>query len=342
MSSAVRTSFISASAILLLLFAGLTSARAGQKPAAMTGAAEPNMGSIRGRVVMPNGSPVEQALRINVTGRIDRGAQMMIFTDQQGTFEIKNLQPGTYNVEAEGDKRLQLESGSERVDVIANATVAVTVYLKEKNVSVENKPAGMVVSAGELDSKVPEKARQQFERASHFAQEGKTQEAITSLRKAIEIYPGYLSAHNDLGTLLFSLGKLDEAADELQSAIKLDPKAFNPQVNLGIVLVHQQRFLEAAQALDKALSLDSTAPAAHLYAGLAYGGLGEGERAEKELTTAYRAGGAKYALALFHLGQLYMEEGKREQALQSFEAYLRDAPGAANAEQVRRLVSMLR
>jgi hypothetical protein len=37
-----------------------------------------------------------------------------------------------------------------------------------------------------------------------------------------------------------------------------------------------------------------------------------------------------------------MEEGKREQALQSFEAYLRDAPGAANAEQVRRLVSMLR
>ncbi|MDT7540663.1 MAG: hypothetical protein QOE33_567 [Acidobacteriota bacterium] len=335
--------FIRASAFLLLLLAGSASAQTGQpRSAASTGGAESNMGNIRGRVVMPSGAPVEQALRINVGGRIDRGAQTMIFTDQQGMFEIRNLAPGTYNVEAEGDKRLQLENGSERVDVIANATVAVTVYLKEPTVSVENKPAGMLVSVGELDSKVPEKARQQFERASHFAQEGKTQEAITSLRKAIDIYPNYLSAHNDLGTLLFSLGKLDEAADELQSAIKLDPKAFNPQVNLGIVLVHQQKFSEAAQALDKALSLDSAAPAAHLYAGLAYEGLGEGERAEKELTTAYRAGGVKYALALFHLGQLYMEEGKREQALQSFEAYLRDAPKAANAEQVRRLVSMLR
>jgi tetratricopeptide (TPR) repeat protein len=336
-------SYLRASAILLLFLAGLSSAQAGQKPAAMTGAAETNMGSIRGRVVMPNGAPVEQALRINVSGRIERGAQAMIFTDQQGTFEIKNLQPGSYTVEAEGDRRLQLESGAERVDVIANATVAVTVYLKEKNVSVEDrKPAGMLVSVSELDSKVPDKARQQFERASRFAQEGKTQEAITSLRKAIDIYPNYLSAHNDLGTLLFSLGKLDEAADELRSAITLDPKAFNPQVNLGIVLVHQQKFPDAAQALDKALSLDSTAPSAHLYAGLAYEGLGERERAERELTTAYRAGGAKYALALFHLGQLYMEEGKRELALQSFETYLRDAPGATNAGQVRRLMSMLR
>jgi tetratricopeptide (TPR) repeat protein len=300
------------------------------------------MGSIRGRVVMPNGAPVEQALRINIGGRIDRGGQTMIFTDQQGMFEIKNLAPGTYSVEAEGDKRLQLEGGAERVDVIGNATVAVTVYLKEKNVSAESKPTGMMVSVGELDAKVPDKARQQFERASRFAQEGKTQEAIISLRKAIDIYPNYVSAHNDLGTLLLSLGKLDEAADELRSAISLDPKAFNPQVNLGIVLVHQQKFPEAAQTLDKALSLDGTSPSAHLYAGLAYEGLLEHERAEKELTTAYHAGGAKYALALFHLGQLYMEEGKRESALQSFEAYLRDAPGATNAEQVRRLIGMLR
>lgn len=341
MSSAVPTSLIKAAAVLLLLFVIPASA---QKSAAMTGAAEPNMGSIRGRVVMPNGAPVEQAVRVTLSGRIDRGAQNMIFTDQQGLFEIRNVQPGVYNVEAEGDRQLQLEGGSERVEVIANATVAVTVYLKEKNVSVvERRPAGgMLVSVGELDAKVPERARKEFESASRLAKEGKTSEAIAGLRRAVEIYPNYVSARNDLGTLLFSAGKLDEAADELRSAISINPKAFNPQMNLGIVLVYQQKFADAAQALDRALSLDSTAPSAHLYAGLAYEGLGEGERAERELTTAYHDGGAKYAVALFHLGQLYMEQGKREQALQSFEAYLRDAPSAANAEQVRRLMAMLR
>ncbi|MFN2596863.1 MAG: hypothetical protein ABR563_06720, partial [Pyrinomonadaceae bacterium] len=66
------------------------------------------------------------------------------------------------------------------------------------------------------------------------------------------------------------------------------------------------------------------------------------ERAERELLTAHEAGGAQYALALFHLGQLYRGRGDRARARRCFEGYLREAPDAPNAEQVRKMIDALR
>ena len=106
--------------------------------------------------------------------------------------------------------------------------------------------------------------------------------------------------------------------------------------------VGRSRFVEAAEAAEQALTLNPTSPGAHLYAGIAHLGLEGSERAETELTTAYRLGGAPFALAQFHLGQLYLNRGERALALKAFETYLRDMPDAANAEQVKRLIGELR
>ena len=108
------------------------------------------------------------------------------------------------------------------------------------------------------------------------------------------------------------------------------------------MLLKQEQFTEAARVLDAAISLDAQPPAAHLYAGIAHMMLKELDRAEKELRTAHDSGGAEYALALFHLGQIYLGKGDRLLALQSFETYLHEVPDATNAAQVRQLIGRLR
>ena len=195
---------------------------------------------------------------------------------------------------------------------------------------------------GELGANVPKNAKKEFELASKAAQENRADDAIAHLRKAISIYPNFVMAHSDLGTQLMAQAKLEEAAEEFRRAIQIDDKAFNPRLNLGIVLVQQQEFAEGAEVLARALSLNSDSPAARLYAGLAQMGLGNFDEAEKDFKVAYSLGGSTYSLALFHLGQLYMNRGERELALKAFEAYLRDSPGAANADQVRKLIVILR
>lgn len=325
--------------ILALLLSGAAAAQGGRRVSAPT--REAPDGVIRGRVILPDGKPISQAVK--VTLKITTGDHTIAYTDQQGLFEFNNLSTGAYTVEVEADRERQFETASERVQVLRSTPVSVTLMLREKAAkTAEQRHAAGVVSAAELGANVPAKAAEAFERGSRAAREGRPAEAVEHLEKAVTLHPEYLAARNDLGTQLLALGRLEEAEEQLREAARLDPKAFNPQLNLAIVLVGRRRLAEAAEAAERAMELNPASPAARLYAGIAHAGLEDSERAETELAAAYRLGGAPYALAQFHLGQLYLNRGERALALKAFETYLRDMPDATNAEQVKRMIGVLR
>ena len=293
-------------------------------------------GSIRGRVVLQNGSPLSEAVRISLF--VMRGTQSVSYTDQQGQFEFRGLPPGEYAIEAEGDKQ-RFEVTRESVQVYRGMPSVVTIALKEKIDSRSRKDAG-TISVLEL-KEIPPKAKSEFERASKASKAGKRTEAIGHLRRAIDIYPNFLMARNDLGAQLLEADEFDQAEIELRKALNIDSKAFNPNLNLGIVLIKQHDFSQAVNILDRASAIDSGSPAARLYLGLALIGVENLERAESELKSAYQMGGHDYCLALFHLGHIYMNKGQRVAALKSFELYLRETPNAPNANEVRTLIRML-
>ena len=149
-------------------------------------------------------------------------------------------------------------------------------------------------------------------------------------------------AHNDLGTQLLSQGKLDEATEEFRRAIQIDSKAFNPRLNLGIVLVQKKQFSEALETLKIALAGQPDSPAAILYNGLALEGTNNLEGAERDFKAAHDLGGVAYALALFHLGQIYSNQGDRKRAREMFEEYLREAPDGADATRARKMIAILK
>ena len=298
-------------------------------------------GIIRGRVVLPNGGFLNEEVRITL--QTIRGVDSSVYTDNTGRFEFSRLPQGRYQVVAEADRE-RFEITTETVEILGARSLSgsvslVTIVLKEK--ARPGQPKAASISATELDSNVPSKARKEFERASALNKEGKSEEAIEHLRKAISLYPRYLMAHNDLGAQLLELGRLDDAENELRIAVSLDRAAFNPILNLGIALIKKQQFSDARDVLDKAISLQAQSPIARLYCGLALLGTSEFDRAEKEFLAAHNLGGAQYAMALFHLGQLYMDRGDRNRAREFFQHYLREAPNASNSGQVRKLIAML-
>lgn len=267
-----------------------------------------------------------------------RGIDATVFTDNNGTFEFTRLTPGRYQVVVDADPRL-FETSTESIEIVRGMVAVINIALKEK--ARAGQPKVGAVSAAELDSNVPAKARKEFERAGDASKNGKTEEAITHLQNAIAIYPQYLKAHNDLGAQLLELNRLDEAEKELRFALSIDPEAFNPTLNLGIVLLKKHEIQSAIGVLQQAASMQSQSPVARFFYGLALIGASDGERAEKEFIAAYTLGGDQYAEALFQLGRVYMDRGDRSRARQYLERYVRVAPQASNSAEAKKLIAIL-
>jgi tetratricopeptide (TPR) repeat protein len=298
-----------------------------------------SLGSIRGRIVMPDGNYVTS--NVKVTLQTLRETIAIIYTDSQGQFEFPDLIPGNYKIEVDPTDREHFDPSDEAVQVFKAMPVVVTFTLKPHE-SAKAKATAGTVSVSELGNDVPASARKEFEKAKQASQKGLPDEAIAHLKRAVAIYPNFVMAHNDLGVQLLAQGKLDEACQVLERAVNLDGKAFNPALNYGIVLVHLHRFAEANETLGRALKLQPNSAAARLYSGLAFKGLEMIDDAAREFNTAYETGGTEYAIALVHLGEIYLKAGNRSLALQYLERYLTVVPNAANAEQVRRMIARLR
>jgi len=310
-----------------------------RRPEDITTAERTAAGAIRGRVVMPNGSFADEAVKITISSL--RGVLSTIYAETQGQFEFTGMQPGTYYLEFEANRQ-KYEVTTETVQVYKSTPTVINVTLRP--IALRSRPGSSpeAVSVAELKQKVPDNARKEFEKASLAGSAGQTEEAISHLRKAIALFPSFVRAHNDLGTYFLAQGNLDAAEEELQKAIALDASAFNPRLNLGIVLVHKQAFAEALEHLHKALSLEPNSPAAHLYSGLSLAAMEKFDPAEIDFKAAYSLGGSKFGIALYHLGQLYMTRGDTAAALKSYEEYLSVVPDAKNAQQVKQLIALLR
>ena len=69
---------------------------------------------------------------------------------------------------------------------------------------------------------------------------GRSEEAIAAYRRAIQLKPDYVAAHNNLGDLLRAQGRTDEAAAEFRQALVLNPDQWEALNNLGNALKDQR------------------------------------------------------------------------------------------------------
>src|SRR5437016_14158447 len=88
---------------LVMAICGLGTLAQSSKPTFQPRAADnTGSGSIRGRVVLRDGSFVSESVKLTLqTLREESG--VTIYTDSQGQFEFSNLAPGNYKIEVDAD-----------------------------------------------------------------------------------------------------------------------------------------------------------------------------------------------------------------------------------------------
>src|SRR5262249_24526806 len=68
-------------------------------------------------------------------------------------------------------------------------------------------------------------------------EQGKLDEAVRSLQKALEINPSYAEAYRNLGAVFRQQARFDEAIRSLQKALEINPDFADAHKNLGLTLL---------------------------------------------------------------------------------------------------------
>ncbi|MBA7623130.1 Serine/threonine-protein kinase PknD [subsurface metagenome] len=126
-------------------------------------------------------------------------------------------------------------------------------------------------------------------------------------KRAIELSPGYATAHHWYGFHLMYLGRHDEAIAEIKLAQELDPLSLVISRNLGQFFYFARQYDQAIEALQRTMDMDPNFSGIHGYLGDAY----LQKSMYEEALAEFQKGMSQSAI-----GITYAKMGRREEALQ--------------------------
>ena len=131
--------------------------------------------------------------------------------------------------------------------------------------------------------------------------------------RALQLNPGYPTAHHWYAFWLLAHGRAEEALQEARAAQRLDPLSLIINTDVGEMLYYGRRHDEAIEQGRRALEIDSAFALAHRVLGFAYLAKRQFAPAIEELRTTARLSGGQLDLVAV-LGLAYAEAGRRAEA----------------------------
>jgi thioredoxin-like negative regulator of GroEL len=304
--------------------------------------------TIQGRIYFPSGR--RNDARIKVKLQSVNSGELSVFSDTNGAFTFRGLEPGSYAVvvEAGSDYEVARESVYIEAEVDVARRRGITMPRVPKiftvDVSLRLKQEAYV-KAGVVNAAlaaVPEPARDLYFKALASAEAGDSAKAIAQLKAALNIHPEFPIALNELGVQYLRSGQAEKAAESLDKAVKLAPNDFQPRLNYGIALLNLRQLPEAEEHLRFAITKQSGSPTAHMYLGIALAIQRKLDEGQKELQTAIATKSQEVFLAHRYLSGIYLERQQYDLAANELESYLKLVPKAPDAERLRQKVKELR
>jgi len=128
--------------------------------------------------------------------------------------------------------------------------------------------------------------------------------ADLSFQRAIELSPSYGTAHHWRSVLLSAMGKTDDALASIRKALEVDPLSLPGSAQLAFTLYLSRHFEEAIGQARATLEMDPTFSLAHFFLGMSYLQVRDYDSAARSFQAAYdqtgisiNLGGLGYAQA---------------------------------------------
>jgi hypothetical protein len=324
-------------AVLLSLFA-ISPLLAGQStsfPDLHTGVVAPGMEervraamdatTVSGSLLGKDGYPIRYG-EIHLQSVTDGRILATVASGANGTFEFTNVPPGDYEVVA--DKGIA--QARERVHCLQGYN---SVMLRMNTEAAKPGANGDTISVTAL--RVPDKAREVFQKAQEAFHKEKLEEAWKGAERALGLAPTYAEALTLRGIL--KIAKNDHAGGELdfQASIKSDSNYPLAYFALGAVQNLDGHFAEAQKTLEQGLRVQPTSWQGYFELSKAMLGQSDYRGALKDVVKA-ESMGVNYAPIYLVKAHALMGLKFYGEAATEFEHYLQLDPGGVHSADARK------
>ncbi len=296
--------------------------------------------SLIGSVRNQSGQSVS-GVRVSV---IDENFQPIFsaFVDTGGRFTLKGLRQGKFTVRIE-TTGTPYEEYSQPLELQTlrraggNEDMIVDIVLKYKKGEAPPIRNGSVFA-----QEVPKAAQKELERATKDLKNNYSERGITSLKKAIEVFPDYFAALELLGLEYLKIGQYDLAVQSLTRAAVVNKRASRSMYGLGVAFMKLSQLPEAIEWFLKSEQIDPKNPNTSMMLGLAYGNSGDLAKSEAAFRKSLQLGGEAAAEAHYYLTGLYNKQERYREAWQELELFLKEAKNVKEPTQIKAMIASLK
>jgi tetratricopeptide (TPR) repeat protein len=248
-----------------------------------------------------------------------------------GSFEFTEVPIGDYEVVA--------TQGVNQVQERIHCDPGISPVTLRFSTSAERPGSGNTVSVNSL--RVPEKARELFQKAQDSFHKNKLEDAWNHTEKALAIVPTYAQALTLRGLLRLNRGDKAGGEQDLQASIKNDSNYPLAYFAMGAVLNTDGRFDDAQRTLEQGLRIDPASWQGYFELSKAMMGKSDYRNALKAVVKAESLG-AQYAPV--HLVKAHALLGLKfyDEAATEFERYLQMDPASPKAAEARQSLNAAR
>src|SRR5215813_8762690 len=261
---------------------------------------------------------------------VPAGIARSVLSDFEGRFRVGGLSRGTYQVIAESDGYYS-----------AQATTQVNGFPSDLSLHLRplypghSPEAGSSVSVREL--KIPEKAREEYQRGIASLIKQDPAASLAHLNKAVQNFPGYYEAYYHMGVAEIRLSHADKALEEFQKAIDLSAGRYAAaQFAYGLLLSNRGKPQEGERIIRAGLETDPDSAEGHLFLAMSLVAQDRLDEAEKSVNKALlRKPGLLDAYLV--LSDIHADRNDYAAQLHDLDTFLKLAPNVPQVPKIRQI-----
>ncbi|HYM77955.1 MAG TPA: tetratricopeptide repeat protein [Candidatus Dormibacteraeota bacterium] len=292
------------------------------------------VGRVRVRVEFANHAPCDSSTRIGLTGSAGFAfAESSV--SGECVAEFFDVPAGRYRVTVMGSDVANADDG----DIEINPVITQEFEVRARHTGASDAVHGGAAFVSASDLGAPSNAVKEFAKANRLITRQDWTKAADRLHKAVELYPNYAAAYNNLGAVYSHMGDTTRAREALQKAITLNDRLAPAYVNLGRVSFIAKDFPGVESLLNKALAL--APPGADELSLLAYAQL-----TDQHLTQALDTSREGHAMqlsghAFLHLvaARVYELQTRIGDSMAELQLYLSEEPAGPRAGEVKKALA---